>query len=448
MIQNREKLRKQREESEKVQIPITPTSQSGLANLHLNPQTMQFTGTPLTNLAQHNAFSNIGQASLNSSTSFPHSSIQTNTQRYQDGDSYQLANLNSKQSSTNAVHFRQDETSQRSLHDKSHERHAHHSSNLQSQFLPDPLFRTTQDDSKYQNANNSWRPDVSSNYSISEQPKCESDRSRPPIVPQTRRDLNIPQSNQLSIQSFDDATQRALPYKPDSNDPQSFLSESSGDTPAELFRKRALRGKLDRQQRAAPYHAPETCLDRRLVSNGSPFSSATRSKFEEHSLVVGHAEIPLSGSLPLSRQELDDMRVTISRSPVPPPMNLVNVIEPVVFEYNHRPGRNGRFLVSNNEPVSIDYAHGKRVPPKEPLENLAISRKIEVEILPKRSEILPISKTTFDKIIIDQSPIKTVPLFPSAAAIQAEDSLPLSKPLLIPNPALESMDFYIMRIFG
>lgn len=201
-------------------------------------------------------------------------------------------------------------------------------------------------------------------------------------------------------------------------------SETSTETAADVFRRRAMRGKTE-GQRFAPFKLPELFLDRTVTPD-----CGSRARIEER--LAEHAVVQISAN-PRRGRELD---VSPSeRSYGSQPQNSVSVMEPIVFEYDHRSRKDGNSSYDLVEPFTIDYSHGKRVN-TGPSESTNSYQQTDTE-----SDHKPHHPSSIEKELpeqeVEKSLVKTTPtpLFPSAAAI-VENSLLL--PQLKAEPTVES----------
>ena len=204
------------------------------------------------------------------------------------------------------------------------------------------------------------------------------------------------------------------------------LALPPGETPASMFRKRASLGKIPLQQDVAPY-------------NSSTIGASSGFRIEER--LAQYADINLSG-LPLHR----DSYARRSISPIVIDHSVrATVLEPIVFEYNHRPEKRNCAALRIEEPKIIDYAHAKRA--RETLKvptpaAAAAAIKPALKVLAEKTVEVVSNPATPEKKSVEASPVKAAPpvqLFPSAAAIE-EKELQLAKqqPKVLPNPVAES----------
>ncbi|KAI9554282.1 hypothetical protein GHT06_019554 [Daphnia sinensis] len=477
LIQNREKLRKQREESLAKQNQLSaqpkqvvasasqPAHQVAQAirnngiledpnrgNSHFQSQMPNLSGQPLILSSQHNSFS---RNAPNSSTqlrpaenSKPH--ILQNYQNKEDSDRNSNAKANNPSFDGSpqdrlehvAPHYHEEFHDQRVLHSTgdlhsyrmdNHPRHIPFKSpepprkQLCSplpkvgQHLPGSEFedaRQRQSDApslRFQNRDY-HREDIHHIHSVL------LPNQREPIVqrglhPLTREMLEPPR-NLLNF---------ASPEKNNDADLRNFPSDSSGETAANLFRKRAMRGKAD-GQRFIPYRAPglPPHLDKRAMAETVPgFDSGVRPRYETR--LAEHGENKISA---LPKPMPVELRT--------PPLKIDSrILEPLVFEYNHRPGKRGRFA----EPITIEYSHTKRSEIESSRTEIA-SCNIKTETAAKSENASPIEKSLPETVPVEKSPIKPtpLPLFPSAAAIQLqENNFPKSQPQLLPDKATDGL---------
>lgn len=206
-------------------------------------------------------------------------------------------------------------------------------------------------------------------------------------------------------------------------------SATSNESAANLFRQRALQGKA-REQRFAPYNEkrPPINVDSRELL--------------ENSVGDNHIRMRTEDSFSLSGQEKDNMSLLEGSNAFVTYKD--NYIKPLVFEYNHRPGRNGRFAVPFvTEPVAIEYSHGK-LPCSAKVDSDAINQNKDAEMCSKHVDVASVENQADGKMLVDDNPVKPLPqpLFPSALAIQEhEKQLQNTPPQLIP-PAPEMQSNY------
>ncbi|XP_057375414.1 uncharacterized protein LOC130696351 isoform X2 [Daphnia carinata] len=232
---------------------------------------------------------------------------------------------------------------------------------------------------------------------------------REPIVPRglhpTTRETLEPPRNLLNFLS---------PERNNDEDLRNFPSDSSAETAANLFRKRAMRGKTD-GQRFVPYKAPglPPHLDKRAMEETAlGFDGGVRPRYEAR--LAEHGENKISALPKPLPMELG----------APPLKVNSRVLEPLVFEYNHRPGKRGRFA----EPITIEYSHTKPSEIESFKTDIA-SCKMKTEPSAKSENVTPVEKSVPEIVPVEKSPIKPtpLPLFPSAAAIQLQEN-PFPKP--------------------
>ena len=455
LIQNREKLRKRREEASKQQPnhvgisqPIVHQAAQAIKNSDIQGDLHQpqMPNVPQQHSLYANPLPNIN-TQLNESG---HSAKLPNQRQlhYESGNDRQVSGIHSSgnlplpQFDRSSEQFREDRD-QRIQH-----------SNLQPYHIPDhrvdQTFRQRFEQGQVQdplfpgsNQQNSdpdlrqWQPDITSSVYSN---RNQHDRNQQSMIPPNQRDLKIPTAFQFSrgvVEPSHDAPDFVIPEGYEESRP----SVSSNETAAELFRKRALRGKIEENHFA---RFPEVQLDRRLLPDGSGFTGNARPRIEER--LAEYADIKLS-ALPQPRLEEEYISAPSSRDCEMPHQKVKSLtMEPIVFEYNHRPGRYGRFATVA-EPVFIDYSHGKpsRVDSRIESESKMINRKTELQTTSKLQENLPIKQVIPKKENVEKSPIKSAPppLFPSAAAIQVnENQFQKPKPSLPPEAAFESNIYY------
>jgi len=120
------------------------------------------------------------------------------------------------------------------------------------------------------------------------------------------------------------------------------------------------------------------------------------------------------------------------------------VLEPIVFEYNHRPEKRNCAALKLEEPKIIDYAHAKRSRMEETLKvPTTVAIKPALKVFAEKTVEVDVSKpATPEKKPVEASPVKAAPpvqLFPSAAAIEEKElQLVKQQPKVLPNPDAES----------
>ncbi len=465
LIQNREKLRKQREEAAKRQ-PIAqpnhvgPLRQAAYAirnsdiqedlnlqqSLHLQPQMPQ---VPFP--VQHNFYENHTSNIATQSNQPGHSKLPIQ-QHYQheSGCDRQLSDNHP----TGNLPLPQLDRSSRQFHEEYHDQRMQHS-NLQPYQTNEPPFRPPlkgfEQGQKHLDPplprSSQYKPGSEFHDLRQRQPDAPTSRypnhdyyhknNQQSMMPPNQRELDIPQAFHSSSRGVAEPPHKTPDFIPEEHcdeDLRPFPPVSSSETAASLFRKRALRGKIE--GRFAPYSAPEVQLDR--SSSGLGFSaSGARPRIEER--LAEHADIKLT-ALPQSQLEKETAIAPLSRDYETPLQIVRSVMNPVVFEYNHRPGQYGRFATVS-EPVSIDYSHGRppRLEPQVESEKKAIIRKADIQTTVKPQEPLPSKQTLVQKMPTEKNPIKSTPppLFPSAAAIQIQENQK-PKPTLAPDVTIES----------
>ena len=467
LIQNREKLRKQREESVAKQNKITeqpkycvndpslsaprqvtqPTmNNDNREGYQFHPQMPNAPGQPLISSSQPNQYSNHAS---NSSTHLhlagqPTSKLQIPNNYPNKGDSEQnVSGARANQLSSGSLPPNRFDHSARQLHEEfRNQRVLHSAADPHLNRIPNqpthPPFKNFDPEQKQfdhpQQRSGQHHPSLDFQDMRQRQPDIpsrfqnrdyhhENIQHNQPMLPANQRELNIPQGFQPPTHGMLPPQSAANFLSPEKNvdeDLRTFPSVSeSAENAAILFRKRAMRGKGD-GSRFAPYKTPDLPVHvKQRVETGQ--EGSVRPRIEER--LAEHAEIKLSA--------------------LPPKGNLIGPVakdpsvkvgsffmEPIVFEYNHRPGQRGRFA----EPINIDSSPIKQ-PRIESSESKIINRKVEIEV-PKPNVILPAAL----KVNVEKSPIKPapLPLFPSAAAIQIQENpLPKPQPQLLPNPTAE-----------
>lgn len=478
LIQNREKLRKQREESVAKQNQLIaqpkhvgagvsqPARQmaqeignNGIredlqhrSNSHFQSHMPNPSGQPLILPSQHNSFSSHAP---NSSTHLhpaenPKLHIPQNYQNKEDSERNSSAKAKKPSFDSSprdrldhlAPHYHEEFRDQRVLHSTgdphsyrmdNHPRHLpFRSPEPPKKQLCSPLLKAGQHlpGSEFEDARQR-RFDVPSLRLENRDFHREDIHYIQPLLPLNRREPIVPRGLHPPTRETLEPPRNLLnflsPEKNNDEDLRTFPSDSSGETAANLFRKRAMRGKTD-GQRFIPYKAPGLAphLDKiAMTETVLGFEGGVRPRYEARLVEHGESKISaLSKPLPV---ELGA-----------PPLKVDSrVLEPLVFEYNHRPGKRGRFA----EPITIEYSHSK--PSEIESSKTEITGcKIETETAVKSENVAPVEKSLPEIVPVEKSPIKPtpLPLFPSAAAIQLEENpFPKSQPQLLPDKATEGL---------
>jgi len=475
LIQNREKLRKTREESvaKQKQIMEQPKncaddsviSHSALRQAtqpssnndnnhedipyHFQPRMPNAPGQPLITSSQHNLYSNHAPNSSTNLRVAGHSSKLQIAPNYPNkGDSeYSLSGGRANQLSSGSLPSNRFDNSARQLHAEFRDHRVSHSaadlhSNRMSNQPPHPLLNNIDPAQKQFDLplqrSGQHHPVLDFQDMRQRQfdvpPKLhnrdyhhEDIQHNQPMLPAIQRELNTPQGFQPPRRGILESPQSAANFLgPENNvdeDLRTFPSASSAETAANLFRKRAMRGKGDDGPRFAPYKTPDlpVHVNQRVETD---LEGSARPRIQER--LAEHAEIKLS-ALP----QMSNLAGPLVKNHEIPVKKISVIMDPIVFEYNHRPGQRGRFA----EPISIDSSCAKQ-PQIESSESKVISRKIEV-VVPKPHTICPAAPKN---VHVEKSPVKPVPLplFPSAAAIKIQENpFPKLQPQILPDPNAE-----------
>jgi hypothetical protein len=471
LIQNREKLRKKREESVAKQNQIMEQSKNCIDDLshlalrqatqptsnnesredipyHFQPKMPNTPGQPLMTSSQHNLYSNHAPNSSTNLHVAGHSSKLHVPQNYQNkGDSeHSLSGGRTNQLPGGSLPPNRFDYSSRQLHEEFRDHRVSHSvADLQSNRMPNkpphPL-PTNFDPAQKQFDLPLQRPGQHQpgldfqdmrQRQLDIPPRLqnrdyhhENIQHNQPMLPANQRELNVPQGFQPPARGMLESSQSAANFVSPANnvdeDLRTFPSASSAETAANLFRKRAMRGKGD-GPRFVPYKTPDMPVQmNQKVETG--LEGKVRPRIEER--LAEHAEIKLSALPPMT-----NLAGPLVRDHEIPVKKVGAIMEPIVFEYNHRPGQRGRFA----EPISIDSSRAKQ-PQIESSDSKVINRKIEI-VVPKAHAILPAAPKN---VPVEKSPVKPapLPLFPSAAAIQIQENpFPKPQPQLLPDPPAE-----------
>lgn len=477
LIQNREKLRKQRVESVVKQNQLIAQSKHEMTNVnqqvignneiranlqyhnssHLQPQMPILSGQPLILPPQHNSFSSRAPNSSTHLHPVENSKLHNPqcNQNKDDGERNSSAkvkrssfdNLPEDRLNHQTSHFHQECRDQRMLHSTA-DLHSYRIDNRRPPFVNSeptpkqpfsPLLRASHHlpGSEFQDARQ-IQPDIPPLRLQNRDHNRDDVQHFQPVLPANNRPTGVPQRFHPPTCGTQEPPRNLLNFVSletnNDEDLRTLSSESSSETATSLFRKRAMRGKGD-GQRFVPYKAPDLPLhlDKRAIAEPVLcFEGGVQPRIAAR--LAENAEIKFSAlSKPLP---------TELRAPLVKVDSLV--LEPIVFEYNHRPGKRGRFA----EPITIEYAHAK---PSE-IESSKVkitSQKIEIDKVVRSQNVAPVSKSLPETIPVEQSPVKStpLPLFPSAAAIQLEgNSFPKPQLQLLPDQAMEGNSIQIRLI--